>query len=116
MPALTDALSAVATWKEHVPIESVLSGEADGRSVSGMTKAVERMKAADTDRMAASMLGNYNRIIKTAQKFAEVDIQSMNEDELEETLQVLEQESVAIPERIQRDLLKRRTTELLQHR
>ena len=94
-------------------VDKVLRKEVDGRTVSGMEKAQERMRASEDQRMTAAILANFIKPVKTAQRLVETKISSIPADELRDMLQILQQHKASLPPPIQRDLLRRRTGELV---
>ena len=105
-----------------LPLNTVVAGQHDGRTVSGLQKRVTRLteddenenkeKSEDT-RMVLSILSNYLKVVRMCEAFATSNIRTMEASLLKETLEVFQAEQVTLPLRMMKDLVRRRSEELV---
>ena len=96
-------------WKKNCPLNDVLRGEVDGRTVSGMLKCAERLRAEEATRMAGAILTNYHKVVKSAERLVQTKLSQIPQQELTTTLECMQEQGATLPPRIKRDLLRRHT-------
>ena len=101
-------MAEVQKWTSKLPLKGLLAGETDGRSVSGMEKALLRMDEKDEDRMAVANLKSLCKLVKLCQHLCKAPIRTMPQDELDVSFQQLEAAKVELPEAMMSALLTRR--------
>ena len=103
----------VEHWRIKIKLDELLRQEVDGRTTSGLEKAVLRAEASDNDRIAATLLRNFNKVVKSLKSMAESNLQKIPWSEVEQYMEVVNSEGLALPMSMQHSLLQRRTRELV---
>eukprot|EP00971_Amphidinium_carterae_P320830 6377465-Amphidinium_carterae.1 len=112
MPQGEDALSY---WKSHIPIAAIIDGKKDLRSVTGLTKAVQRRLQSKT--VEATLLNNYSKLVKGCMQLSPTLLKTVSDSDLAKQLEILESEDIPLTPTLQFNLLMRRVnTAVTEHR
>eukprot|EP00972_Heterocapsa_arctica_P021683 3189163-Heterocapsa_arctica.AAC.1 len=71
----------VLMWKNKVPLTKVMEGSADGRSIAGLKKAVQRLASSGLTTEACT-LKNYLKHVTLAQQLSPTYVGSVSTGEL----------------------------------
>ena len=107
-------MAEVKKWSDKLIFTELLQGDTDGRSVSGMEKALARMEEKDDDRMAVANLKSLCKLVKLCQHLSKTPIRSMPEEELQVSFSQLATEQIPLPEAMMSGLLTRKGTQLVE--
>ena len=103
----------VEYWRGKIKLRELLENLVDGRTTSGLEKALVRAESSEKHRLQATLLRNFNKVVKSMKSMAECNLQRVPLSEIEQYMEVVTAEGVALPMVMQRDLLQRRTHELV---
>ena len=106
-------MKEVEKWAKKLKLREILWGETDGRSVSGMEKALARMDEKDEDRMAVANLKALCKSVKLCQYLCKAPIRTMPQEELVASFTELETHQVPLSESMMSAILTRKTQELM---
>ena len=103
-------------WKLKVPLERVVEGQCDGRSIQGLKRAAQRLAANSKKKAESHILGNYVKVIQVGQMLAPSNFNSVGDDELKMVIQVMGMEGLQWPESTKFQLIMRRAAACLAER
>ena len=103
----------VEYWRLKIKLPDLLCQAVDGRTTSGLEKALARAEESDEDRIAATLLRNFNKVVKALKSMAESNLQRLPLTEVEQYMEVVNSEGLTLPKHMQLALLSRRTRELV---
>eukprot|EP00971_Amphidinium_carterae_P296705 5894053-Amphidinium_carterae.4 len=107
------AMDQLSLWKGRLDPYKVLLNDYDGRSVTGLDRAVKRNDEGSENKLESALLKNFFKLVQVCQKVSTADLQKTSEDDLNNWLQALRNEGQALPYTIQSQLLYRRSMQLL---
>eukprot|EP00971_Amphidinium_carterae_P327594 6459024-Amphidinium_carterae.3 len=110
----TLGFESLAIWKERLDPMKVLTNQYDGRSVTGLERAVKKREQEDDKGMETVLQKNFLRLVHVCQRLHCTDLQKVPDDDLNSMLQALQNESQGLPRGMQVQLLLRRSTKLLE--
>ena len=105
-------MAELEKWTAKLTPYDVLDDNYDGRTASGMRKALARMETADEDRVATSMLANFEKLISALELVKAKHVLKLEEKELDKGLTIIEEEGIAVPPDFKKQLLHRRAQKL----
>ena len=103
----------IAEWKARLSPGEVLSGDFDGRTISGLFKKVMRLESEKVHRMAASVLKNYHSLLKLCETLYLTGLLNVEASELSNALAVLAENQVDLPQKMKQDLVQRKSNEMV---
>eukprot|EP00971_Amphidinium_carterae_P291502 5786832-Amphidinium_carterae.1 len=113
MPIRSGGNSLLSKWQTQAPLAHALDGKLDGRSLSGLRKAVGRLKDNTTFPIIASKLTTYLKQVETALSISPKLMATKSDTDLEEALLMLTSDGVTFTPASQEALLKRRVAKLM---
>eukprot|EP00971_Amphidinium_carterae_P141716 2807494-Amphidinium_carterae.2 len=101
--------SFVDAWRRKCPLQALLNGEKDGRSVQGIKSRISELASKEKIHPDLPGLNNYLVLAKGAWELKEKTITSWKDSELAKILELLDEEGVEYPMDIQTKLVARRS-------
>eukprot|EP00971_Amphidinium_carterae_P155624 3086202-Amphidinium_carterae.2 len=95
-------------WKKKVPLEKCLSGAIDGRSLAGLRAAWKRLVMREGFEYKLSVLKKYCNNAENAMKMAPELVASLTDEELNDTIDMLQEHEVVWPEKNKLALTQRK--------
>ena len=92
-------------------LSKILDKDYDGRSVSGLEKAIARKQLSGKEMQEVSVMKNLLKVVKMCEHLV-ASVASMDAGELLQCLSILEQEEIQPPVSFQKQLLARKAQEL----
>ena len=106
-------MDQVMMWKNKIPLSKVMDGNADGRSITGLKKAVQRSATSGLT-TEACMLKNYLKHVVLAQQLAPQCVGSLPTGELHAMVATMVGEQATLPGHLKAILVTRRVTDLME--
>eukprot|EP00971_Amphidinium_carterae_P102211 2023397-Amphidinium_carterae.3 len=107
------SMDQLSMWKGRLDPYKVLQNDYDGRSVTGLERAVKRNDEGSENKLEGALLKNFFKLVQVCQKVATANLQTTPEDLLNDWLQSLRNEGQVLPYSIQSELLYKRSMQLL---
>jgi hypothetical protein len=100
-------------WKNKIPLSKVMDGTADGRSISGLKKAVHRLASSGLT-TEACMLKNYLKHVLLAQQLSPQSVGTLSTGELHAMVATMVGEEATLPGHLKALLVTRRVSDLME--
>eukprot|EP00971_Amphidinium_carterae_P320320 6367456-Amphidinium_carterae.1 len=108
-------LQELEKWKAKLSPTQVLTGDYDGRTISGLEKAVQKFEGSDKankDVTGFCLLKNYFKLVLKLKWLCCNDLTTVDLQELHTHLEACEAENIVLPMDMMKSLLTRRTSQL----
>ena len=102
-------------WKAKVPLDLIMDGTIDGRTVNGLKRAVSRASSSKVDLADATLLRNYLKQVSVAQQLAPTAMSSLGSADLVDMAGAMAAEGANLPNHVKSALVTNHIASLIEH-
>ena len=99
-----------------MPLERIVEGTCDGRSIQGLKRAAVRLAANPKKKPEGHILGNYVKLIGIGELLNPKNFQAVGDEDLRDVIKVMQSENLVWPEATKHQLLMRQAVTCLVER